>query len=456
LGGATRPLRYLPFVAWAPDATRFAGATLSGKQIWFTETATGSTSSIELSGAFAFIYEIDWSPNGKVLTFRASDESDQHAIWTTTIDGGRQQVVVQSATALYSPRFSPRGDAIYYLSGDEQAKELQKVEIDSRTGEPEDDPVALLSGLQAGEQMAFSSDGRRLLYARKVSHTNLWLVTVQPNGGGVSTSQLTHGTFRHEAPRFSPDGTRMAMIRQSRSNPNIFVMSLADRQPEQLTFLTAEIWNPVWSTDGSEIAFGSTMGDAPKIWKIGARGGTPEPFGNSSPSQDLTWAPGSSILYQRPGNSAFHFLDPDNGDETPFMDDSGGGSADPLQFFSWMASPAYSPSGQQVAISCNCPDGEGVWVVSLRDSSRNLIHDDSETLPIGWSADGALVYALEPKSHRVLRIPTRGGKTEPLVDIPFERVGGVDITPDGTQIACAVPVTQGDIWLIENFDPELN
>ena len=138
------------------------------------------------------------------------------------------------------------------------------------------------------------------------------------------------------------------------------------------------------------------------------------------------------------------------------MDDSGGGSVDPLQFFSWMASPEYSPDGQQVAISCNCPEGEGIWVVSLRDSSRSLIYNDSDTLPIGWSADAAWVYALDPETRNLLRIPARGGDAEPYMDIPFENVGDVDIAPDGTQIAVAVPVTQADIWRIENFDPELN
>ena len=34
--------------------------------------------------------------------------------------------------------------------------------------------------------------------------------------------------------------------------------------------------------------------------------------------------------------------------------------------------------------------------------------------------------------------------------------GGIDITPDGTQVVAAVPVTQADIWLLENFAPDLN
>ena len=403
LGGATRPLPYLPFVAWSPDGTRFAGTTVSAREIWITDPATGGTESIELTGKFAFIYEIDWAPTGNLLVFRTTDESGGHALWTTTIDGGKQQAVVQEQTALTSPRFSPGGDAVYYLSGSEQARQLRKIEVDARSGKPDDESVLLLSGLQAGDQMSFSSDGKRLLYAREVSHTNLWLVHRQGAGSAPTTSQLTHGTFRNESPRFSPDGTRVALTRRSRSNPNIFVMSLADRQPEQLTFLTSDIWQPVWSPDGAEIAFGTTMGEAPRVWKVGVRGGTPQPFNSTKLSQDLTWAPGSQILYQRPGNSAFHLLDPQAGDETPFMDDAGG-SDDPLQFFSYMASPEYSPDGKQVAINCNCPGGEGVWVVSLDDSSSRLIHNDSETLPVGWSGDSAWVYAVKPATKSLMRI----------------------------------------------------
>jgi hypothetical protein len=54
-----------------------------------------------------------------------------------------------------------------------------------------------------------------------------------------------------------------------------------------------------------------------------------------------------------------------------------------------------------------------------------------------------------------VRIPTRGWAAQTHVEIPFERVGCVDVTPDGACIAVEVPVAQADILLIENFDPEL-
>jgi Tol biopolymer transport system component len=458
LGGGSRPLRYFPFVAWSPDGNRFAGTSLPAKDIWFIDTTTGGTTSIALSGSFLWLYEVDWSATGRLLAFRTSDEKDRHAIWTTTSDGSQQQVVVQQAAGLYSPRFSPAGDAIYYLSQGEQARDLWKAPVDPGTGEAAGEPVLLLSGLQAGDHMTLSSDGTRLVYTREVSHSNLWLVEREEAGDSPKTKRLTTGTLWHGAPRFSPDGRSVALTRGSRSKTDIFILSLEDREIEQLTFLGADSWQPVWSPDGREIAFGSTQGGAPQVWSVGSRGGTPRPFEKTSLSKDLAWAPGSRILYQRPGDSGFHFLDAKSEEETPFAaDDAGGMSAsDPLQFFSWMFSPRYSPDGARVAVKCQCPDGEGIWVHSVRGSSRILVYKDPQALPTGWSADGAWVFAFEPEERRIVRIPATGGPAETLLTLPLERVEGVDVTPDARRVVSSVPEIQADIWQVENFDPESN
>jgi Tol biopolymer transport system component len=456
LGGATRPLPYHPFVAWSPDGASFAGTSLPAKQIWFTDTSTGNTSSIQLSGSFVWVYDLDWSPTGNLLAFRTSDEKERHAIWTISTDGSREQVVVESAGALYSPRFSPEGDAIYYLSEREQTRELWKIPVDTDTGKAYGKPSLLMPGLQAGDHIAISRDGAHMAYTREMSHSNLWLVERETPAGSLRTIPLTSGTLQHGAPALSPDGDRIAFARGSATKTNIFVMSLDDGRLQQLTYLDTDNWHPVWSPNGRQIAFGSAQGGVPRVWRIGLRGEAARPFESSNQSRDLAWAPGSRILYQRQGNSNFHFIDPETEDETPLIDESAGTDAasDPLMFFSWMFSPEYSPDGDLVAINCRCPDGEGIWIVSVENGSRSLIYEGSEALPVGWSADGSSVFVMKPGKRDLVRVPASGGIPQPVMDLPFDNVSGVDITPDATRIVCNVPESQADAWLVENFDPE--
>jgi Tol biopolymer transport system component len=119
-----------------------------------------------------------------------------------------------------------------------------------------------------------------------------------------------------------------------------------------------------------------------------------------------------------------------------------------------MSSPAYSPDAKRVAFQCNCPGGTGVWLATVGDTSRQLLDRSEGALPVGWSADGAWIYALESEQRRIVAIPAQRGAAEILAELPFERISAVDVAPDGQRIVCAVPETQADLWLVENFDLE--
>lgn len=106
---------------------------------------------------------------------------------------------------------------------------------------------------QAGVESfpALSPDGKTLAYASPVAgNWDLWLQTV----GQRERVNLTAETKADDTqPCFSPDGKQLA-FRSERAGGGLFVMELASRKVRKIV---GEGYNPTWSADGAEIAYGT-------------------------------------------------------------------------------------------------------------------------------------------------------------------------------------------------------
>jgi serine/threonine protein kinase len=443
LGGTSRKMQFsFPGTSWSPDGSRFAGGFFAQKRIWFTNKSTGDTTSIALNGSFTWFMDIDWSPVGNRLLYLTEGEKEV-TIWTITTDGTQQYKIVEDSVYLFSPRWSSKGDAIYYLRPHGSVIDLMKIKIELKTGMAKGLPIAIQSGLQAGRVFSLSKDNKQLLYTRVQSYSNLWLATYEDKKDtkAVKTKQLTTGTSWVSSPSISPDGKKVVF-----SKGDLFIIPIEGGEMKQVTFLDSYAGGPVWSPDGKEIAFGSPQNGIQKVWKVSVDGGTPRAFEKSELSGQLTWSPGSNILYQRPGNRNFHFLNPKTEEELPLVKNDSVG---------WMFSPGYSPDGKKVAVYWNRRPTFGLWLISLEDSSQVLLHSGS-IFPIGWSSNGNWVFAnISEKPSEILMIPVSGGEAKTFLTLPFEKIGSVSMSPDGKKIVCTVFETQSDAWLMEDFDPEV-
>ena len=76
-----------------------------------------------------------------------------------------------------------------------------------------------------------------------------------------------------QAPRFSPDGTRLAFCIGSGggADDDVYVADLATNVVTRLTFNSTGI-SPIWSPDGKRLAFGSVIGGKEGIWTKAADG----------------------------------------------------------------------------------------------------------------------------------------------------------------------------------------
>ncbi|WP_333680660.1 Tol-Pal system beta propeller repeat protein TolB [Dyella sp.] len=157
------------------------------------------------------------------VTMVGTGNNANYSLIVADSDGYNPQVVARSHEALLSPKWSPDGSRIAYVSFE--------------------------SGDSAIYIQNISTGARQLISARK----------------GING-----------APAWSPDGSKLAVALSYTGNPEIYVMDLASRQETRLTRSLAINTEPVWSPDGQSIYFTSDRSGRPQIYRVAASGGTPE------------------------------------------------------------------------------------------------------------------------------------------------------------------------------------
>jgi len=74
--------------------------------------------------------------------------------------------------------------------------------------------------------------------------------------------------------RYSPDGSRVAMVLSGEGNSEVYVGSAAGGSPKRLTRNQAVEASPAWSPDGSRLVFTSDRDGGPQLFQMSATGGT--------------------------------------------------------------------------------------------------------------------------------------------------------------------------------------
>ncbi|MBB1285980.1 S9 family peptidase [Flavisolibacter sp. BT320] len=86
--------------------------------------------------------------------------------------------------------------------------------------------------------------------------TQVYLVDMAKNSKPV---QVTHAKESASSPVWSPDGSRLAFVRTVEGRPQIFILPMNGGEAWQLTTGNRGASNPKWSPDGSRIVFSSSI-----------------------------------------------------------------------------------------------------------------------------------------------------------------------------------------------------
>ncbi len=300
---------------------------------------------------FREVRDLDIAPDGAWVAYAvgAADvarDKDDADLWLSNWEGTEHVRLTTSPDRESSPRFSPDGRWIAFLSGrprgdDDKTKGTQIWLLSRQGGE-----ARRLTDRKGGAgDFDWSPDSTRLVFVgddpdpeadkgdadktpkkpividrlafkhdrdgyRTNRRSHLYLLTVAT--GTIET--LTTGDWDDELPAWSPDGSRIAFISgrggdADRTNDtNVFVVEAkAGAEPRALT-----TWNgpdrearPAWSPDGTRIAY--LQGSEPKFYAysrntlaiVPAGGGTPTLLtdANTIDVESPVWTPDGKALY---------------------------------------------------------------------------------------------------------------------------------------------------------------
>ena len=215
------------------------------------------------------LHGLAWSPDGQRIIY-AGDS----ALWSLAVLDGTAPAPAPTRFDLGSPTYRPsiaRESARLVCStssgGDIDVWRMRLPRAGRRT-EP---PVRLLSSTRLDFAPRYSPDGQRIAFeSDRGGNLEIWLC--DRDGGGCSALTST-GSQYTGLPAWSPDGTEVAFYSRIGGQSQIFVIGSGGGAPRQLTADASAHMFPSWSRDGRSIYFASNRSGRYEVWRAPAAGG---------------------------------------------------------------------------------------------------------------------------------------------------------------------------------------
>jgi Tol biopolymer transport system component len=214
-------------------------------------------------------FQYDWSPDAKKLAYvkyNGGYGNGNQDIYLMNIDGSNSTKVTDDAAVETSPTWSPDGTKIAFVSDRANIGKQSGIYIMNSDGS---NVVALVNGKE-GRNLVWSPDGKKLAF----EYDSVYVI----NADGTDLRKVYDGSATN--PSWSPNSNKIVFTGSAFSSYGaIFSVNADGSTLTQLTDPKKEAndyyaydTEPVWSPDGSKIAFTSTRDIDSEIYVMNADG----------------------------------------------------------------------------------------------------------------------------------------------------------------------------------------
>jgi len=235
--------------AWSPDGEYIAYVKEGEYEIWLFELATEEIEYLT-DGSLP-----DWSPDGKEIVYVKGGNIYKINVETKEI----KQLTTWGSC--FFPDWSPDGARIAFDTSHDDPKGANVIWLMDTNGTNYKD--ISVHGTGEWREPDWSSSGDKLVHIRYVGVTFPEIFIMDSSGG--NSVRLTVNGYDDDAPCFSPNGSKIAYVGETRNENNwscynIWVMDTNGTNKTQLTFEPegnnwSGAFDPAWSPDGSQIVY---------------------------------------------------------------------------------------------------------------------------------------------------------------------------------------------------------
>jgi len=373
------------------------------------------------------------------------DMWDEARIFVRTLPAGERRLLIEGGS---NPVYVPTGHLLFVRGGTVFAVpfDLKRLEVNGRPTPVLDGVGRVVSGRAStgAAQLSVSSNGS-LVYAAGPSSPSL----ARPNlvmvdrAGNVTELKAAPGFY--ERPRVSPDGSRVALSSDDDSGAQVWIYDLSGKTSiRQLTFEGKNRF-PIWSANGTHVAFQSDREGDAGIFSQRSDGGSPAER-LTKPEKDTvhlpeSWSPdGKHLLYSVAAGAlnALWVYSADTKKSTPFGD-----VRSPR-----LISSTFSPDGRWVAYTLTTNGLNQVFVQPFPQTGvKYLVGSGARPQ---WSPDGKEIFLYRNEGTFVKTVTTQPSfSLSNETKLPFNVYVGrgpgsgrdADIMPDGKRFVAVVSST---------------